>query len=140
MAKKKYVKPMMVSEAFVPNEYVAACEVQEGTIFDGTLECGNNIKIQITSTSTGKGTLQGSPVIDGQPQSNKETIYIDQTTGEYVYGGAIVLGHDSNVQPGEWVPKGGACVTGQQHCDHNLITPAAHHHYKTLTITNKNNS
>lgn len=140
MAKKKYVKPMMVSEEFVPNEYVAACEVVVGTIFDGTLECGGNVKIKITSTSTSPGTLQGNPVVGDQPQGTYETIYIDQNTGEYVYGGSVEPGHDNYTKPGEWVPIGGACVTGQQHCKHVLNTPAAHHHYKTLTITNKNNS
>lgn len=140
MAKKKYVKPMMVSEEFVPNEYVAACEVQVGTIFDGTLECGENVKIRITSTSTGNGTLQGNPVVGDQPQGTYETIYIDQITGEYVYGGSVEPGHDNYTKPGEWVPKNGYAGTGQKNCDHVLITPAAHHHYKTLTITNKNNS
>ena len=47
MAKKKYVKPIMVSEEFVPNEYVAACEVQVGTILMEHLIVRTKIKIQL---------------------------------------------------------------------------------------------
>ena len=57
MEKRKYEKPMLVSEAFIPNEYVAACEHSEsgaglykfvcdaggGTKGDIFLEDGSNL-------------------------------------------------------------------------------------------------
>lgn len=147
MAKKKYVKPIMVSEEFVPNEYVAACEVQVGTIFDGTLDCEDenknpiNVKIVITSTNTTSGTLQGTPVGNTGSEGTYETIYIAKN-GEYVYGGSVSTGHNNSTKSGEYMAAGGYAdpTQGIKLCNHVLNSPALHHHYASLTITNKNHS
>ena len=71
--KKAYVKPVMESEAFVANEYVAACWTM--TCTNSTKSCGDyeykgdtsvlgGLSLQGGSTTTGSGTYTGT--IDGK--------------------------------------------------------------------------
>lgn len=147
MTKKKYVKPEMTMEGFVPEQYVAACEVETGSIFTGQLECGADVELKITGKGSNDNTFYATPQNSGSTSSNQEMLYV-ATNGDYVYCGSIDTGHTDGTKPGDYLPiqngvqanVGDKTSNGQEYCSHILPVAAAHHHFQYLTISNKNNS
>lgn len=146
MAKKKYVKPMMVSEAFVPNEYVAACAWEVGTELTATCK-GSNVTIKL-AMSQGNDVWTATPMNnDGTYAGGSEMLY-PIGNGEYAYCGSITTGHTTHTE-GEYKPIGNG-VTGnpgeEQNgyilCDCKLtgqsgaLVTSAHHHLTNVKSKN----
>lgn len=153
MAKKKYVKPVMVTEEFVPNEYVAACAWEVGT--DLSASCsGATITIELVQN-------QGGDVWTASPANENGTIDssiggqgmlypIAGQPGTYGFGGAIYSGHSTSVN-GEYYPasqiqdgKAGDSYGGGTLCDCVLNTQTGQsvgswHHHLT-NVRSKNHS
>lgn len=150
MAKKKYVKPMMVSEEFVPNEYVAACAWEEGAELTAT--CGST-KITIRLDSNQGGNVwQATPIdANGNSAGGTQMLYPISGTDNYAFCGSIYAGHTGSAVSGEYYPvsqiQGGVVGADYGHgtlCNDVLDTQtdakiASWHHHLT-NVKSKNAS
>lgn len=152
MAKKKYVKPMMVSEEFVSDSYCAVCNWTHEDM--GTLyaKCeGANVTIAIS------GYDQYGDPMSGQGESGIQgQLMRDKNEGEWIFAGTLNPGHNDNNRTGEFYPIGS--LTGQinqatnqsykvgdtygnyEVCAHEFGVTAAHHHLTNGRIVYKNQS
>jgi len=132
MAKKKYVKPMMVSEEFVPNEYVAACEF---STINMKFECADDSYSLTIRTNDLNGLnlstgSNGAIAINGIVQDGQNGTVWKDGNGKFIFQGPIYNDkHDNNTRNGENGAHNGPCA------DHPTF-PNAHHHVSSATVHN----
>lgn len=151
MAKKKYMKPIMTLEGFVPEQYCKVCGVVQGSTL--TANCGNqSIKMKIEA-SQGNNVFTAIPVDENGNSSGvggQGMLYpLSSNSSEYVFTGSIYLGHEGSFVNGEYYPYSesiaGSIVDGKYSgytvCEDELVTQtgtsvtAAHHHLTNVVIT-----
>lgn len=95
--KRAYVRPTMVGERFVANEYVAACG-DSGTKYNFECNAGNGVLGEVWVESNNEAGLQKRP----------EWMGGDRYLGGYHAGGTThEADTDDDFQPGYYVPYGG---------------------------------
>ena len=149
MAKKKYVKPMMVSEEFTTENYCSTCgptNSDYGTLYATCAE-GGNVMIKIAALDNGipsQGQTNGDPGKQGR-------LYKIDNNGNYVFGGPIDdSNHPASLVNGEYIAAGngnGKEVgdidenTGIEYCNHpSSIVSGQHHHLTNGRIVYVNHS
>lgn len=134
MAKKKYVKPMMVSEEFVPNEYVAACEYSTidmkfdcaDATYSLTIRTNDLNGLNLSTGSNGAITINGE-VMHGQ----NGTVWKDGN-GNFLFQGAI--NNDNPAHSGSL--NNGEHGANSVPCNLHPTFPHAHHHVSSATVHN----
>ena len=144
MAKKKYMKPIMALEGFVPEQYCKVCGVVQGSTL--TANCGgSNVTMKITSAPGGAGEMTVTAV-DGYTDVGTGTIYPDMNdNSSYSFVGSINKDHDSKFYTGEYIGKDAASAEdkavgetvsgGQKVCEHKLASETFHHHLTNVVIS-----
>ena len=144
MAKKKYVKPIMVSEEFVTDSYCAVCgptETDQGTLY---AQCSGDQKIVITNRGEGGRWAALNNGNHGEAGTLMEDI---NNPGVWCFAGQITSGHDHTNNQGEYIysddpSKWGTkdTSTGTTYCNHELMATQRHHHLTNGRLVYVNNS
>lgn len=144
MAKKKYMKPIMTLEGFVPEQYCKVCGITTGATLTATCG-GSDVTMKLTSAPGSAGEMTVTAVEAGNTDVGNGTIYPDMNdNSSYSFIGSIMKGHESSFYSGEYIGKNAASAEGkavgekvsggQEVCEHDLASNTFHHHLTNVKI------
>lgn len=143
MAKKKYIKPVMTSEAFVTDSYCAVCEdIVESRLVADCGECGPiTFVVGNASADNGARYIATAHTDKGQVGSGH---LLKASDGVWITDITMNDGcHKYNLTGGEYQYTEDTSKLGKQHesmegvtyCSHDAITDGLHHHLAEKTFT-----